>query len=86
MKILEGGYVPLVIAARRGFIMWTWVRGTALLARKDAQSEIPLEDLLPTLERKMPPGIPGTAVYPHRAPGFRAGRADAQPEAFQVAA
>lgn len=63
MKILEGGYVPLVIAAVIVLIMWTWVRGTSVLARKDLQSEIPLAELLRSFERKMPPTIPGTAVY-----------------------
>lgn len=63
MKVLEGGYVPLIIAALVITVMWTWVRGTAVLARKDLQTEIPLDELLRQLERKMPPIIPGTAVY-----------------------
>jgi KUP system potassium uptake protein len=63
MKVLEGGYVPLIIAALVITIMWTWVRGTAVLARKDEQTEIPLDEILRQLERKMPPVIPGTAVY-----------------------
>ena len=63
MKVLEGGYVPLLIAALVITVMWTWVRGTAVLARKDLQTEIPLVDILRSLERKMPPTIPGTAVY-----------------------
>lgn len=63
MKVLEGGYVPLLIAGLIMLVMWTWVRGTAVLARKDQQSEIPLADILHSLERKMPPAIPGTAVY-----------------------
>jgi KUP system potassium uptake protein len=63
MKVLEGGYVPLLIAGLIIMIMWTWVRGTAVLARKDLQSEIPLVDILRSLERKMPPAIPGTAVF-----------------------
>ena len=72
MKVLEGGYVPLIIAALVITIMWTWVRGTAVLARKDIQTEIPLVDILRSLERKMPPTVPGTAVYltanPHLTP------------------
>lgn len=63
MKVLEGGYVPLFIALFIVTIMWTWMRGTAVLARKELQSEIPLADVLHSLERKMPPIIPGTAVY-----------------------
>ncbi len=63
MKILEGGYVPLLIAALVCLVMWTWMRGTMVLARKDAQTEVMLDDLLKSLARKMPPSIPGTAVY-----------------------
>ena len=63
MKFLEGGYVPILIAAGMGLLMWTWIRGTALLARKDSQTEVLLADLLPSLTRKMPPVIPGTAVF-----------------------
>lgn len=63
VKVLEGGYVPLIIAVLVVSMMWTWVRGSAVLARKDMQSEIPLADLLRSLDRKMPPIIPGTAVY-----------------------
>ncbi len=63
MKILEGGYVPLLIAALVCLVMWTWMRGTTVLARKDAQTEVMLDDLLKSLARKMPPSIPGTAVY-----------------------
>ncbi len=72
MKILDGGYVPLIIAALVCIVMWTWIRGTQVLARKDAESEMQLSDLLKSLARKMPPSIPGTAVFltahPEQAP------------------
>ena len=29
LKVLDGGYVPLMIAAGIIVAMWTWVRGTA---------------------------------------------------------
>lgn len=63
MKVLDGGYVPLVIGAAVVTLMWTWVRGTELLALKDRQSEIPLKDLIAMLPRKPLPSISGTAVY-----------------------
>lgn len=72
MKVMEGGYVPLVIAAALATIMWTWLRGTSLLKAKDRQIEIPLSDLIGQLERKYPPTIPGTAIFltanPEQAP------------------
>jgi KUP system potassium uptake protein len=63
MKFLQGGYVPILIAIGMGLIMWTWIRGSALLARKDKQSDMLLADLLPMLEKKMPSIVPGTAVF-----------------------
>jgi KUP system potassium uptake protein len=70
MKVLEGGYVPLLIAAMVIFVMWTWVKGVNILARKDRQTEIPLSDLLRQLERKPPASIPGVAVYLTAHPEF----------------
>ena len=70
MKIMDGGYVPLIIAAAMCIVMWTWMRGTALLARKDAQSEMPLGTLIASLERKSLPEISGTAVFLTAHPKF----------------
>lgn len=63
MKVLDGGYVPLVIGAAIVLLMWIWVRGTALLAEKDRRAEISLQELLAMLAKKPPPTIPGTAIY-----------------------
>lgn len=72
MKVLDGGFVPLLIAAAVVTLMWTWMRGVSVLTLKDKQSEIPLSDLLRQLGRKPPPTIPGTAVFltahPENAP------------------
>lgn len=72
MKVLEGGFVPLVIAVVIVALMWTWIRGVSVLVQKEKQSEIPLKDLLRRLAEKPPATIPGTAVYltahPENAP------------------
>jgi KUP system potassium uptake protein len=70
MKLLDGGFVPLLIAAAVAIIMWTWVRGTALLAEKDLQMETALKDIVGMIEKKPPPTIPGTAVYLTSHPDF----------------
>jgi KUP system potassium uptake protein len=70
MKVLEGGYVPLLIAAAIVMVMWTWVRGTAMLTVKDRQTEIPLEDLVTRLAKHPPATIPGTAVFLTAHPEF----------------
>ncbi len=70
MKFLEGGYVPLLIAGGVGIIMWTWIRGSAVLRVVDAQTETPLPDVLRALERSQPATIAGTAIYLTANPGF----------------
>jgi KUP system potassium uptake protein len=70
MKLPEGGYVPLAIAALVVLVMWTWIKGTALLAVKDRQAEISIADLLQMLEKRPPTVIPGTAVFLTSHPDF----------------
>ncbi len=63
LKVVEGGYVPLGIAAMFVLAMWTWTRGTGILYRKTRRDDIPLSDLIPRLSKKQPPSVPGTAVF-----------------------
>jgi KUP system potassium uptake protein len=63
MKILSGGYVPLMFAAIMMLLMYTWVRGTAILAAKSRRTDVPLRDMIGILENKPPVRVPGTAVF-----------------------
>jgi len=40
LKIVDGGWVPLLLATCAMVVMWTWVRGTELLARKTQRDSI----------------------------------------------
>jgi KUP system potassium uptake protein len=72
LKLLEGGWVPLVIASMLAIIMFTWVRGTRLLARLTKRNEADLDWLVRKLEAKPPHRVSGTAVFltgdPYAAP------------------
>lgn len=72
LKFLEGGWVPLVIAAMLATIMFTWVRGTRLLAKLTKRNEADLDWLVRKLEAKPPHRVSGTAVFltgdPYAAP------------------
>jgi KUP system potassium uptake protein len=70
MKVLDGGYVPLVIAVLAVTVMWTWMRGVNVLTQKDRQSEILLSDLLRLLQKRPPATVPGTAVFLTAHPEF----------------
>ncbi len=63
VKVLEGGWVPLSLAGLSMIVMWTWVRGTELLARKTHRDSIPTTDLIRMLEKSKPTRVPGTAVF-----------------------
>jgi KUP system potassium uptake protein len=44
-------------------IIWTWRRGTGLLFNKTRKIEVPLDDLVKSLEKRPPHIVPGTAVF-----------------------
>jgi KUP system potassium uptake protein len=62
-KVMDGGFVSIFVAALMIIIMWTWVRGSALLAQKTRKSEVPLTLLATQLEKKPPHRVPGSAVF-----------------------
>ncbi|WP_210332635.1 potassium transporter Kup [Methylosinus sp. H3A] len=63
MKVVEGGWVPLLLGGCSMVVMWTWVRGTALLAEKTHRDSIPICDLIAMLEKSKPTRVPGTAIF-----------------------
>ena len=63
-KVLQGGYVPLLIAGSMILMMWTWVRGTSyvqMLSRRGATTILALSDMLAKSKRLTV--VPGTAVF-----------------------
>ena len=63
VKIPDGGYVPLMMAATMCFLIWTWVRGTKHVKRKAQESAVSLTKLIGMLEKSHPIAVPGTAVF-----------------------
>ena len=70
MKLFEGAWAPILFGATMVLLILTWRRGTGILALKTRRSEVPLESLLPTLERHLPHIVPGTAVFLTSQPQF----------------
>lgn len=62
MKVAEGGWLPLCMAAAMVVMMLTWRRGTMMLQKKEAESALALESLLPQLESTSIATVPGTAI------------------------
>ncbi len=63
LKIVEGGYVPLMIGGGVMVLMWTWSRGQRIVAEKSRADEMPLGDLAAMLAKKPPQRVKGTAVF-----------------------
>ena len=63
LKLFDGAWVPLLFAGLMVLLMWTWRRGTRILANKTRKTEVPLDTLLRSLEKKPPHSVPGTAVF-----------------------
>ncbi len=63
LKLFEGGWVPLTIALALATIMFTWIRGTRVLAKVTKRNEADLDWLVRKLEAKPPHRVPGTAVF-----------------------
>ncbi|ARQ01141.1 potassium transporter Kup [Pseudorhodoplanes sinuspersici] len=69
LKLVEGAWVPVLFGGVIILVMFTWRRGTRILANKTHRTEVPLESLLRNLERKPPHRVPGTAVFLTSDPG-----------------
>ena len=63
VKVLEGGWVPLLLAGSSMLLMWTWVRGTAFLSAKTHRDSISTRDLIRMLQKSKPVRVPGTAIF-----------------------
>jgi KUP system potassium uptake protein len=70
LKLLEGAWVPLLFGAAMAGMIWTWRRGSAILTVKTRRIEVPLTDLIKSLEKRPPHIVKGTAVFLTSDPSF----------------
>ena len=64
LKVIQGGWVPLLIGAIVMVIMLTWRRGAQIMANKTRRLETPLSDLIGSLEKtETLCRVQGTAVF-----------------------
>ena len=62
-KVLDGGWVPLLLGGTMFTLMWTWARGSAILMAKTHRDSIPMLDLIKMLAKSKPVRVPGTAIF-----------------------
>jgi KUP system potassium uptake protein len=63
LKIAEGGWFPIVVAAFVFALMATWCRGRRLLTEKRARDPMPLREFVAALRPDNPTRFPGTAIF-----------------------
>ncbi|WP_246693321.1 KUP/HAK/KT family potassium transporter, partial [Methylobacterium sp. WL2] len=69
LKILHGGWVPLTIGAALVTAMWTWRRGSALIAEEIHRRRVPLSEFTRMAETGSIQRVPGTAMFLTGTPG-----------------
>src|SRR6266480_6745161 len=70
LKLLEGAWVPMLFGFTVAITIWTWRRGAAILTMKTRRIEVPLKDLIKSLEKRPPHIVKGTAVFLTSDPNF----------------
>jgi KUP system potassium uptake protein len=70
LKLLEGAWVPLLFGVVTAVMIWTWRRGAGILVAKTRRIEVPLADLIKSLEKRPPHIVKGTAVFLTSDPSF----------------
>ena len=63
LKIAEGGYVPLLLAAVVYGVMLIWHRGSVAVANSLEQTPVPVAKFLDDVKARNIPRVPGTAVF-----------------------
>ncbi len=70
LKLSEGAWLPLLFGVAMVTLILTWQKGTRILSEKTRKSEVPIDMLLKSLEKKPPHVVLGTAVFLTSHPEF----------------
>jgi KUP system potassium uptake protein len=63
LKFIDGGWLPIAVAALVYVLMTTWQEGRRTLNWIIAKEQMPLRDFVAMIEKDPPLRVPGTAVY-----------------------
>ena len=63
LKLFEGGWLPILVAAGVFALLSTWKRGRELLRERLTHDSIPLDLFLDNIKQHGPIRVPGTAVF-----------------------
>jgi KUP system potassium uptake protein len=63
LKVAEGGYIPLVLAACVYGLMLIWHRGSTAVSEMLGRTPVAVSDFLADIKARGVPRVPGTAVF-----------------------
>ncbi len=63
VKVPQGGWLPLVVAAAVFVVMTTWVAGRRMLSERLTERMLPVRMFVEDVKRHPPVRVPGTAVF-----------------------
>jgi KUP system potassium uptake protein len=63
IKVAQGGWFPLLLAALIFIVMTTWQKGRRILSERIQAEARPLEDFLQEIKRQPPTRVSGTAIF-----------------------
>jgi KUP system potassium uptake protein len=63
LRVVEGGWVPLTIAAAILLVIWTWVRGRRIVSELEYDAALPIIDMAAALARRPPARVAGSAIF-----------------------
>jgi KUP system potassium uptake protein len=63
LKILHGGWLPLVIGGVLFTLMTTWKTGRQIVAARITARAVPIEEFMTAIRRVPPTRVPGTAIF-----------------------
>ncbi len=69
LKIADGGWLPLLVAAWIVTVMLTWRRGMRVVSEKAHKADVQLDELVDMLDKRPPERVSGTAVFLTGTPG-----------------
>lgn len=62
-KVMDGGYVPLILASLVGLAMWSWWRGTQNMVVKSHKQMVGLSGFVKSMGHSSVHVVPGTAFF-----------------------
>ncbi|WP_068076315.1 potassium transporter Kup [Novosphingobium lentum] len=63
LRVVEGGWVPLLVAAIMGVIITTWMRGRSAALQRTTEQGVAMTDLASALAARPPTIVEGVAVF-----------------------